>query len=772
MSDSIPDRKKSSPEDAEFLPEKLNTALSLPFSEMLDAVSALVHMGAIGDISVDAPDWLIDGTNFHSTVWSCYFGEANGYSVKKLVNFDVELANGTSLIDPENTEILTWFKLFLSVQVQERFNGGSRKRPTYELLKFNRGLHTIDHVLLNDRAHFDIGNNGLGMVSVSSIRSFLLQNIATPVSDYLYEYPARLTAWFKSKLAEVTDQDVIEAIRKFPLIENLPPLEDRVLDFNDADLIRVRTIIALNGWYDLYPGGKRFNPRVFITLEYKNTLHGPALMPRVIPELNLEDSLAREFAGVPVTAEPAPGLTLDHLRRYVTTIQKIPIVEACYGVKGISTNGFEKIDAAQIFELSEKKYLGRFVTVPYSVLMYMLGNSFQYFIGNCHAIFDAVLALMLAVNDHVFISGSKMRQVEDVFSRIVLPDNLKTMGVSRWCLELHSENFQGFYEDVRSNKYLLYCYQVLMGTFLIIIGSLAARRQSEIIELHPTKCLEPAADPYLPVNASLNYCLIYSARKTGNRTHHRTLSVGITLPMAKFIWDVMEFRRKCEVHKFISVKDHLLLWIDQRKVKPVPIKVWSYNQAFDIACDYFESQTVNIHGVEKRYYLRQHQLRRFIALAFYHSSGGNIEALRHLLGHSDVEHVYTYITESTPGAVLDSAKAEVIVDCMFAGEDSIEGLDFLKQKIIAKYSASDFVARSLKEIEKSYEPLVKKGLRKSNVSLAELVDQQTCLNEVIKMLESHEIDLTPDFFVVTAKDGSQENRFNLVLKLAEVPHAR
>lgn len=772
MSNSIAEDDDLFQHESEFLPDKLNKAMTLPFSEMLDAVGALVHRGAIGDISIDVPDWLIDGTNFHSSIWSCYFGETDGYSIKKLVNFDVQLASGTSLIDPKNSETLKWFKVFLVVLIHERFNGGARKKPAYELLKFNRGLHTIDFILLNDREHFDIGANGLGMVSVNSIRSFLLQNTATPVSDYLYDYPSRLTAWFKSKLDEVSHHDTIEAIRKFPLIENLISAEDRVLDFDDAELIKVRTIIALNGWYDLYPGGKRFNPRVFITTEYRNTLHGVALMPRVIPELNLEDSLAREFAGVPVTAEPAPGVTLGHLRSYVSIVKKIPIVEACYGIKGIPIRGFEKISAEHLFELANKKYVGRFVTIPYPVLLHMLGNSFQYFIDNRHVILDAVLALMVAVDKHHFASSPKMRQIEELFSKIILPDKLKVMGVNRWCPDLHGVIEDDFYQAIRSNKYLLYCYQVLIGTFLVVIGSLAARRQSEIIELHPTKCLEPAVNPYLSANASLNYCLTYAARKTGSRTHHRTLSVGITLPMAKFIWDLMEFRRNCEVHGVVSAKTHLLLWIDQRKVRATPIKIWSYNQALDIVCDYFESRKVTIDRVQRRYYLRQHQLRRFIALAFYHSSGGNIEALRHLLGHADVEHVYIYISESMPGAILDTAKAEVIVDFLFDGEDSIEGLDWLKQKIIEKYSSDDFVARSLLEIQKSYEPLIRKGVRVSSVSLSDLVDHQTCLNEVMMMLGSHAIDLTPDFFVVTTEDGTQENRFNLVLKIAEATDAR
>ncbi|WP_143499733.1 hypothetical protein [Pseudomonas sp. Irchel 3F3] len=759
-------------QETKSLAERLDEVLKLPFSESLSALNALVQHGASGDYNIDAPDWLVDGTNFYSPIWSCYFGEADEYSVKRLVNFDVRLANGSSLTDPENIDTLTWIRYFLAVQIHPRFNGGTRKAPNFELLKFNRGLHVADYILMNDAADFDIGKNGLGMVSVNSFKNFLIKNTATPITDYLYEYPVRLSNWFRSKLDEVSEAEVDEACQKFPLIKNIPSQEDRILGFTDAELIKVRTVIALNGWYDLYPGGKRFNPRTFINTEYRNTLYGVSLMPRVIPELNLDDSLAREYPGVPVTSVPKPGVTLEQLRNYVSVVQKIPVIEASYGIKGVSIQGFETINAANLLELVDQKDRGRFVTIPYAVLLHTLGNSFQFFIDYRHAILETVLDVLIAVKNNNFDSSPRMRQVEEIFSSVSIPEPLHALGVSEWCIERLSVDVADFYGEIRSNRYFLYLYQVMIGSFLIIIGSLGLRRQSEILDLDPLCCLEPPIDPYLPNNASINYCLNYSARKTGTRNQHQVLSVGITHPLARFIWDLMEFRRKCDLAGVLSDKARLLLWVDQRKVTAGPIKIVSFNQALDVACDYFEVQTVEIDGIERRYYLRQHQLRRFIALAFYHSSKGHIEALRHWLGHSDVEHVYTYISETTPGLVLDSVKAEVIVDFMFNGEDSIEGLDFLKQKIMEKYSAEDFVVRSLNEIGKSYEPLVKRGLKNSSVSLADLIDQQTGYDEVMKMLSAHAIDLTPEFFTATMEDGSQENRFNLVLKISETQDAR
>ncbi|MBF4274743.1 integrase, partial [Vibrio anguillarum] len=89
----------------------------------------------------------------------------------------------------------------------------------------------------------------------------------------------------------------------------------------------------------------------------------------------------------------------------------------------------------------------------------------------------------------------------------------------------------------------------------------------------------------------------------------------------------------------------------------------SYNAHLDALCDYLETDLVRYdNGEYRRNYVRQHQLRRFFAMAFFWSKGfDGMDALRWMLGHSDMEHLYNYISESETGAVLNGAKASVIV---------------------------------------------------------------------------------------------------------------
>jgi len=94
--------------------------------------------------------------------------------------------------------------------------------------------------------------------------------------------------------------------------------------------------------------------------------------------------------------------------------------------------------------------------------------------------------------------------------------------------------------------------------------------------------------------------------------------------------------------------------------------------AVDLFCDYIQLDT-DEQG--RRYYLRSHQLRRSFAMVFFwHAGYGQMDTLRWFLGQTDIEHLYRYITESTPGQVLRTIKADFAVERMTAGDDAAQAL--------------------------------------------------------------------------------------------------
>ena len=95
----------------------------------------------------------------------------------------------------------------------------------------------------------------------------------------------------------------------------------------------------------------------------------------------------------------------------------------------------------------------------------------------------------------------------------------------------------------------------------------------------------------------------------------------------------------------------------------------------------------------KRYYIRTHQLRRFFALSFFWGSGfGGMDTLRWFMGHTDVQHLYHYITENSPGEVLRHAKSQFLTE-------TIEEHAELRTLISERYGTDDFTVLNAYETE-------------------------------------------------------------------------
>jgi len=138
------------------------------------------------------------------------------------------------------------------------------------------------------------------------------------------------------------------------------------------------------------------------------------------------------------------------------------------------------------------------------------------------------------------------------------------------------------------------------------------------------------------------------------------------------------------------------------------------NGLLDRFCDYFETP-VNKDGL--RHYIRQHQLRRFFALLFFWgNSYAGLETLRWFLGHSDPEHLYRYITESTPGDVLRDVK-----------------VDFALEQLRARHPSADQLARVIAE--------------RFGVNAIQLMDSDELLDFVETLLLESMLHIEPHFFV-------------------------
>lgn len=125
MLTSQPNNLKSALTDEELKAE-IAEALALPYHDRRIRFAELIDSGLTGETEIDAPDWLVNGTNFLSSIWECSFGVGKNVITAK-VDFNIRLYDGSKLTSPDNAALLRSFKLFLCLQIHPRYNGGARR---------------------------------------------------------------------------------------------------------------------------------------------------------------------------------------------------------------------------------------------------------------------------------------------------------------------------------------------------------------------------------------------------------------------------------------------------------------------------------------------------------------------------------------------------------------------------------------------------------------------------------------------------------------------
>lgn len=197
-----------------------------------------------------------------------------------------------------------------------------------------------------------------------------------------------------------------------------------------------------------------------------------------------------------------------------------------------------------------------------------------------------------------------------------------------------------------------------------------------------------------------------------------------------------------------------------------------YNAHLDAVCDYLETDLVEYdNGEYRRNYVRQHQLRRFFAMVFFWSKGfDGMDSLRWMLGHSDMEHLYHYISESETGSVLNGAKASVIVRGVVDSTSELAKLEGIEEvrKIIAERltgnNSTPITIESVSEAAEDYDD--ESYLTIPHIS--QLQKEQSIETEVIQLLEEGRVTLEPEFFTIEDDDGNTTQTFNLILKIKDL----
>jgi hypothetical protein len=328
------------------------------------------------------------------------------------------------------------------------------------------------------------------------------------------------------------------------------------------------------------------------------------------------------------------------------------------------------------------------------------------------------------------------------------------------------------YNAIRNNESLFELYGVLIGSCQYLTGIISARRQDELVSLESSGNLSPNKNPFEEGNENIEYNLIFKLKKSGNGgklSTNKIIERPITTSLAKTIWRLEAFNEAAISQGVVKGKTlGLFNNLDARRCHISKPDVNTFNTHLDLICDYFEIPLVKMNNGElRRQYVRQHQLRRFFALLFFWQKRfQGLEALRWMLGHTDMSHLYHYISSNEVGDILNGVKATVIVQGVLNKDGELEKLKSigeLKATLAKKYNAGAVI---IDELESVIDLADDDDITAPNID--QLKAEANLESNLEELLKTGEISLEPNFFKVTDEDGQVRETFNLAFQVKAV----
>ncbi|MCT9811345.1 hypothetical protein N0K08_11915 [Acidovorax sp. Be4] len=380
----------------------------------------------------------------------------------------------------------------------------------------------------------------------------------------------------------------------------------------------------------------------------------------------------REFPGVPVRgeerSESAP-------RFYLRALESFHLLESV-GLPTSNALAESSKNVAFIKNLSLHPP-GRYRTVPSELVLRSFRSAVEFALEYAEELLDAYVfcaktAQATGVSIPQFLEKESISQF--------LGPKLTTIGVNTWSigrtarqglntreLGVNRDEFDTqYFSNLREHRGLWDLLMVLGGCYLVILGTLMARRQGELIDLKVGSML----------NSSGSH-LRFKARKSGTGDMRQTLERPIPAFASELLRLLENFQERLVAGGVLSETSNALMFPKEVNSGLLKAGQSSFNFMLDRFCDFFQTE-IDKNG--RRFYLRQHQLRRFFAMLFFWgNSFSGLDVLRWFMGHSDAEHLYHYISESTPGHVLRGVKADFVVEHAKAHDpQTLPLLDFIE----------------------------------------------------------------------------------------------
>jgi hypothetical protein len=697
------------------------------------------------------PPWLYK-SKFEENVWFI----KSSKNIKE-INFEKVLIDKNKRLS-DMPELLYGFKLWISISTSPKHNNGVVLKSNTILQIINRILCLIDSIIL-DSSFLCLSERGLSSLNNNYFIDRLLDITKNGVEIGVYNYIEKVKKYLKENISSISLEEVELFEKEYPFhyLE-----KNSILGLSQIEVRKSRLYLYKNKAYKVATSNKiSVNSEYFHKL-YKNTLVYKNMKFPLFEELNLEqNSVKREFPSIPTRSnnENLSSISIGH---YIQSIELLNNVASYLKILGFSTQiSIIKIEKTNILNHVHNYQPGRYTSLPSNVVFDSFRNAFEYLIKNQDHLLQSFLNLLTYYqsnkNDNIVVKYIKKKY----FLSLLTSETIKS-GISQWSI-IKDENF---FQNLRKHSSLPYAYYLMIASLSVVIGTIMARRQSEIMELDPIdsllpKNLSPKDNPDIDF-----YLKIHNSKSGvgGNLNLKETLSLPIPNSIANFIYNQQLFNEKIILNNIVKKEDiKLLTTFNKHSLLINSINQTSYNHYLDYFCDFFETKTLNLDRIKSRFYIRQHQLRRFFAMLFFWSkSFDGLDSLRRFLGHTKLEHLYHYITESTPGEVLYGVKARYIFENMGLDKDHkmyIENIENLEPILKKYFDVSTFDYLTEQEASIYTSSIIHEDIKKVSTSIEE---------QFFILLKNHTIDLKPFFFTVTDEEtGLEFGSYKLILVVNE-----
>ena len=617
-------------------------------------------------------------SNFDEDIWNIELKD-NKFSI----NFNIKLTDGEYLT--KNGNLLNTVKFWiLSNTLPEKGIAYSDSATNH---KIKYVISVFDYINLKFGKEIKISKYGFKLLSDNHIKQIIVDIAGNKFkTESIYDLSNNLTNYF---LKKIKDESLFEILENNPFLKN--DLIPKNLNLTEEQLGLARAFLYSQKVYksrklgNLYPNLNEickeiYNGKCLASNKIFITLYPEELI------VNNDSFFTKEKQSMYEINRTNEFLSESSIPNYKNTINNL---------NRLNNIDFKEekllVPSNQIF--NNTCYIvpitnpsQRFKTVPSNIIFKTIQKAIDFHFDYAE---DIVISYQNIVKYMFDNNIDQFNKIQSKDLNLLLSGKLKEQ-IKQW--KQVTGNGINKFQEMRKNKSLYFILRAYYGATQFLTGAIMARRQSEMISLNANESIN-----------HINKVMVFKRSKSTKNIFgvKDTIELPIDEMALEMIANIEKIQKVLVEYKYLEKNTQLFSPISYNSPLIISnsLNASNYNDSLDIFYDYVEMDCLD----NKRYYIRQHQLRRFFAMSFFWGSGfGSMDTLRWFLGHTDVQHLYHYITESTEGSVLKSVKAQYAYETLDNQED-------LKILLVEKYGTSNFSLIEREILEDYIEELIEEN---------------------------------------------------------------